>query len=341
MINIKNIILYVLLAVILVVSIVAAIFIGSVNIRGVWIFQIIVNNMFGHEIFKAVWPASVNSIVWEIRFPRVLLAAVVGAGLSVSGIAMQALTKNSLADPYVLGISSGASTGAVVSILLGIFAVPFGAFLGAALSMAIVFNIAGLKGRVTSTRLVLTGVAVSAMFSSITSFMVFRADNQNKVRSVLFWMEGSLGGTTWNYIMYTFVVLVLCSAVIYIFSRTLDAFLLGDDTAVTLGIDVKKSKTIIVLVSTLLTGTMVSASGVIGFVGLVVPHICRSIVGSKHSRIIPVSIFSGAIFLIWVDVFSRMIASPEELPIGIVTSLVGAPFFLWILRKSNYMFGGN
>lgn len=331
----------------LIISIVISTLVGSVNIKSGWIFKIIANNLLKYNLFETVWPASVNSIIWDLRLPRILLAFLVGAGLSVSGIAMQALTKNSLADPYILGISSGASTGAVAAILLGVFgsfsgySVPFGAFLGAMISIVIVFNIANFKRRSTPTRLVLTGVAISALFSSVTNLMVFTVNDENKVRSALFWMEGSLGGTKWEYIPVTFFVFALCSLVIYIFSKPLDAIMLGDDIATTIGVDTKSLKIVVIVVTTLLTGAIVSVSGVIGFIGLVIPHISRSIVGSEHKRIIPVSILIGGIFTIWADVCARIVVSPEELPIGIVTSFIGVPFFLWLLRKSDYLSGGN
>lgn len=329
------------------ISIVLAIFIGSVNIKSDWIIKIIFNNILKREYFHVVWPKSSEAIVWNIRFPRVLLSAIVGAGLSLSGIAMQALTKNSLADPYILGISSGASAGAVAAMLFGFFSffasynTMVGAFCGAVAAIIITFKFATIKGRITSTQLVLAGIAVSAIFSATTNLMIFKQNNADKVKTALFWMTGSLGGTKWNYVIYVSAIFIICTIIFLILHTSLDALLLGDTTAITLGVNTRVLKIIIIVLCTLLTGAIVSVSGVIGFVGLVIPHITRTFVGSKHKRLMPAALLLGALFLIWSDVCSRVIVSPEELPIGVVTAFIGAPFFLWLLRTSSYSFGGS
>lgn len=324
----------------LILSIVIAVLIGSVNIQNNWVFEIVVNHVLQREYFETLWSKSVESIVWNIRLPRVLLAAFIGAGLSLSGIVMQALTKNSLADPYILGISSGASAGAVTIIMFGFLGflgpinILVGAFIGAIVSVVITFKFAAINGRLTSTQLVLSGIAVSALFSAITNLLIFKESSADKVRTALFWMVGSLGSANWEYVIYIGIVFILCTAIVLILHKALDAILLGDDTAITLGVNIRLLKVIMIILCTLLTGAIVSVSGIIGFVGLVIPHIARVFVGSNHSRLMPAAILLGGLFLIWCDVFSRTIVSPEELPIGVVTAFVGAPFFLFILRKN-------
>ncbi len=335
------------LLILVILSIILSIFIGSVNIQSDWIFKIIFNNILNQEYFHIVWPKSSESIVWNIRLPRVLLSVIVGAGLSLCGIVMQALTKNSLADPYILGISAGASSGAVAAMMFGFFSflsgysTLIGAFSGSVVAIVIVFKFAAVRGRITSTQLVLSGIAVSAVFSAITNLMIFKADNSDKVKSALFWMIGSLGATKWSYIPYTGAIFIICGILFLILHKSLDALLLGDATAITLGVNTRVLKITIIVLCTLLTGSIVSVSGVIGFVGLVIPHITRTFVGSSHKRLMPAAILLGGLFLIWSDVCARLIVSPEELPIGVVTAFIGAPFFLWLLRKSSYSFGGS
>lgn len=333
-------ILIAILLIILGISIVSAVLVGSVDIQRNWVLEIITNHLLKREYFEAMWPKATESIVWRIRLPRVLLALFVGSGLSLSGIVMQALTKNSLADPYILGISSGASAGAVATIMFGILSslgginIVIGAFIGAVLAIIITFKFSSIKGRITSTQLVLAGIAVSAMFSAITNLLIFKESSEDKVRTAMFWMVGSLGGATWNYLKYIFVIFIICTLILCIFHKGLDALLLGDDTAATLGVNVKSLKAGMIVLCTLLTGAIVSVSGIIGFVGLVIPHIARKLAGPSHKRLMPVAIFLGGLFLIWCDAFSRTIVAPEELPIGVVTAFVGAPFFLFILRKN-------
>lgn len=338
--------IYLSLILFLVVSIIIAINVGSVNVSGTELFKIIINNISNKEFFPKTWSNSIENIVWQLRLPRVLLAAIVGSGLSLSGVLMQALTKNVLADPYILGISSGASTGAVVTILLGnTLALPFlsvhlGAFIGALLSSIIVFVISSRHGKFSSSGLVLTGVAVASMFSAITNFVMFKAKDVRKLYSIMFWMTGSLAGARWDNLFLAFLVLLISSVIALVIHKTLDAILLGEDAAITLGVNIKLLKKIIITTSTLLTGIMVSLSGIIGFVGLVIPHISRTITGSVHKKLIPLTILLGSLFLIWSDIAARIIGSPEELPIGVVTAFIGAPFFLLLLKKSKYSFGG-
>ena len=325
-------------------SIVFAIHIGAVDLTPEWIYQILVNHLTGKEIYAVEWPAYADGIVWGMRLPKVLVASCVGAGLSLVGILMQAMTKNSMADPYLLGISSGASAGATATILvgslpiIGAVTVQAGAFIGAIVSSVLVFILAGASGRVSSTKLILSGTAISALFSSMSNFLIFMQNNEKKLSSVLFWMSGSFASAKWADVLPVFIVLIICIVIILLENRALDALLLGEEMAITIGVDVPKLKILIIIMSALVTGIMVSVSGTIGFVGLVIPHISRSLVGTAHKRMVPFSALLGAILMIWADAIARVVVAPSELPIGVVTAFIGAPFFLFLLRKSKYSF---
>ena len=315
---------------------------GAIHVSPDEIVKIVLNRASGKELFVVTWEQKTENIIWNIRFPRVIMAFIVGAGLSLCGVLMQALTKNPLADPYVLGISSGASAGAVCVIILGTFSflggysVIFGATLGAAAAICLSLAIASLKGRITSTQLVLAGIATSALFSAMTNLIVYGFNTgSDKTKTALFWMVGSLSGSTWGRVKYVFVVAVITMAMILLFARELDILLLGDDVAETLGADTRRIKLLIILASTVLTGVVVSVSGVIGFVGLVVPHVMRGMVGSGHKRLVPMAILGGGLFTMVADLISRVIIAPEELPIGVIAAFFGAPFFLYLIRKGS------
>ena len=219
---------------------------------------------------------------------------------------------------------------------LGGYAVIFGATLGAAAAICLSLSIASLKGRITSTQLVLAGIATSALFSATTNLIVYGFNNgSDKTKMALYWMVGSLSGATWSRVKYVFIVAAVAMILIILVSRELDVLLLGDDVAETLGADTRRIKLLIILASTVLTGVVVSVSGVIGFVGLVVPHIMRGFVGSVHKRLIPVSILGGGLFAMIADLISRVIIAPEELPIGVIAAFFGAPFFLYLIRKGS------
>ena len=276
---------------------------GAIHVSPDEIVKILANKTSGKHIFAVSWEQKTENIIWNIRFPRVIMAFIVGAGLSLCGVLMQALTKNPLADPYVLGISSGASAGAVSVIILGLFS-----FMG----------------------------GYSALFSALTNLIVYGFNNgSDKTKMALYWMVGSLSGATWSRVKYVFIVSVVMMAVILLFARELDILLLGDDVAETLGADTRRIKLLIILASTVLTGVVVSVSGVIGFAGLVVPHVMRGFVGSGHKQLIPMSILGGGLFAMIADLISRIIIAPEELPIGVIAAFFGAPFFLYLIRKGS------
>jgi iron complex transport system permease protein len=328
--------LIVAMVVILLISLTLAVMIGPVPIPPLRVWQIALSQVFPN--ITGDWTQAQVQIVWLIRFPRVLLAFFVGAGLSVVGVIMQALVRNPLADPFILGISSGASVGAVLVILFGIFsffgvyALSFGAFLGALLAFFVVFFLARRQGHLSSTRLILIGVAVSSLFEAVTSFLAIKAGSGEATRRVLFWLLGGLSGTTWTDLILPVLALLLGIGYLLLQTRSLNALLIGEETARTLGTDTDRFRKQLFFVTSLLTGVIVAVSGVIGFVGLMIPHSVRFLVGSDHRRVLPVSLLLGGIFLIWADVLARTIVAPEELPIGIITALFGAPFFIWLMQ---------
>jgi iron complex transport system permease protein len=286
-------------------------------------------------------------IIWQIRTPRVLLAAVVGAGLGVVGVAVQAMVRNALADPYILGVSSGASVGAVlVSVLgalsaLGIHAVSAGAFLGALGATLLVHLVARSPTGVTPLRLVLTGVALSFGFQAVMSVIVYLAPSSEATATVLFWTMGSFGAATWSSLPVVAVVVVLGILVLRGLARPLDVLALGDETSASLGVDAAGQRRILFAVTAVMTGAMVAVSGAIGFVGLVIPHIVRIAVGADHRRVLTVAPLLGALLMVWVDLFSRVVVAPRELPLGVITALIGVPVFLTLMRRRGYLFGGR
>lgn len=320
-----------------------SILIGSVHLSPVTIWKIIINKVFSKEIFESDWQRNIETIVWNLRMPRVLMGIIVGASLSLAGILMQALTKNTLADPYILGISSGASTGAILVIILGgagIFSVPLGAFTLALLTSFFVFYNSS-RVNFSTSKLVLTGIAVSSFFSGITTFLIVSASKESEVKSVLFWMTGSLSGSSWSGVRVSFITLLISTIFIYSIHRELDIIMTGDEVAETLGVNVSRLRLLIVIVSSLLSSFIVANTGIIGFVGLVIPHVGRSVLGAKHKRLIIFSILIGGIFLLVTDCIARVILKGQEVPLGVITSMIGAPFFLWLVKKSSYNFGGS
>ena len=267
---------------------------GAVRIHPFEVFRIIMNHLSGREIFFPTWETNMETIIWNIRLPRVVLAWFVGAGLSVCGVLMQALTKNALADPYVLGISSGASAGAVCAIITGCFhfaggyGTMFGAICGAALAIVLSMAIATYKGTVTSTQLILAGIATSALFSGITNLIIYGYHTgSDKTKTAQYWMVGSLSGASWEKVKYVAAAFLITVCIILLFTRELDMLLLGDGTAENLGVNVTRIKMVVIIMAAVLTGIVVSVSGVIGFIGLVVPHIARRLVGSRHTIVLP------------------------------------------------------
>lgn len=279
-------------------------------------------------------------IILDLRLPRIILAALVGAGLSVVGTSFQGIFKNPMADPFVLGISSGAALGATITIVtgininyMGISVTTLTAFIGALLTTIVVYNIARVGNKVPSITLLLAGVATSYFLSSMISIlMIFHRED---IEKIVMWTMGNLSTASWNQVGILFILVLPGVIITSFFSRDLNIMLLGEDSARNLGIEVDKVKKIILLISTVMVAGIVSFSGIIGFVGLIIPHIIRLIFGSDYKIVIPFSAIGGAIFLILCDTLARTVASPTEIPVGIITSMLGVPFFLYLLYKSK------
>jgi len=275
-------------------------------------------------------------IATQIRLPRVLLGLLVGSALAVSGTAMQGVFRNPLASPYVLGIASGASTGAALAILFASglsFVLPAGAFVGAILAVSIVYGLARGRDRRTSIfTLILAGVAVGALFSAVTSFLIFLSSGGEKLSDVLFWIMGGLGRSSWTSLAILAPIVVIGLAIVCIFARDLNALSLGEEGAQHVGVSPVALTRWLLGLTTILTAAAVALAGTIGFVGLVIPHVMRLLVGPDHRRLIPVSALAGGCFLVWSDIVARTIVAPAELPVGVITAFLGAPFFLYLLK---------
>jgi iron complex transport system permease protein len=281
---------------------------------------------------------SLHTIVLSLRLPRAILACLVGACLALAGVVMQALFQNPMADPYLVGVSGGAGLGAVAAMMLGInlelagfTAVPLLAFTGALGVTLLVYLLSQRGGKVQTATLLLTGIAVGSLVASVTAFLMLSRDEHQAV--VLSWMLGSLSGRTWLHVWAMVPQFVLGLGVSLVLARPLNVLLLGDEAATHVGLDVHRAKRWLLALSSLLAAAAVAVSGVIGFVGLVVPHICRLIVGPDHRILLPVSALAGALLLVLADIPARLLLSPGEIPIGIITSLLGCPFFLYLLHR--------
>ena len=333
------------LLLILLVSMAGALTIGTVSLSVGDVVSAVYDSLRSSVPIDAPGQGPLHDIVWLLRMPRILMAACIGAGLATSGVIMQAIVKNPLADPYILGVSSGASLGATAAILLGIGVslgenfVGISAFIGAfAISLAIVF-IANMGGRANAVKLLLAGMALSAVCSAFSSFIVYFANDKDGIQSITYWLMGSMAGAKWSTLQVMIPMSIVIPFFFYTQSKILNLMLLGDDTAITLGVDLHRYRQTYLLVSALLVGFAVYAAGMIGFVGLIVPHVSRMLVGADHRRLLPIAALSGAIFLVWADVLCRIIIPQTELPIGILISMIGAPCFIYLMVKRTYGFG--
>lgn len=277
-----------------------------------------------------------ESVIWDFRLSRALVAACCGAGLAISGAVLQSLLKNALAEPYVLGVSAGASTGAVTIVVLGIgsgaFTLSMGAFAGAFVSFALVALLTnGARGG--SERTILAGVAASQLFNALTAYIISTSASAQQARDVMFWLLGSFSGVRWPEFNLILIVTAAVLAICLFYSRVLDAFTFGDDAAASLGINVPVVRLFLFTITALMTATIVSMAGSIGFVGLVVPHMMRFFFGPLHKRLLIASALAGAILMVLADTASRMLIAPQSLPVGVVTALVGVPFFAVIIYR--------
>ena len=278
-----------------------------------------------------------NTIITDIRLPRLIYSVLTGIGLSLVGLLMQTVTRNTLADPYVLGVSSGASTGAVFAIImgglpfLGQYNTPIFAALGAALSIILVLLCVGKSN--SPVKLILIGMGMTGVFSALTMMIIYGAKHEAQVRSAMFWLLGSFAGIQWGDLPLTAIIVTLFMLYIYMFNQDLDVLLLGNHEAAQMGLSVKQLQLSIVIISSIVIATLVSKVGVVGFIGLIIPHLARIIGGPKHKHTLLFSALIGSIVMIWSDVLSRALYSPEEIPIGVLTSLLGAPLFIWIIMN--------
>ena len=339
-------VLFVLLLVAAAVSFVISLTFGSVAYDAIDVWDVVAAHIGiipGDDVFGS----TIDSVVWSLRAPRGLLALIVGAGLALAGVVMQTLVRNPLADPYLLGVSSGASVGATAVITIGVFtsfglyAISVGALFGALAATAIVYLITLAQGGLTPLRLILTGVVASSAFSALASFLVFKAQDARAAQGVMFWMLGSVVGAQWDRLLLPALVVLVAFLILMFMSNPLDAMAAGPDTAAALGVNVERLRQILFFIQALLVGAMVAVAGGIGFVGLVIPHLARIMVGSLHRRLLPIAMVLGAVFMVWVDVIARIAAPPQEIPLGVVTGVLGAPLFLLLMGRGRYQFGGS
>ena len=320
-------------------AIIIAVAVGAVAVPFTQVIQIILAHLLPGTI-TPTWTPAADRIVWVFRLPRVLLAVIVGAALSVSGTTLQAIARNPLADPFVFGVSYGATVGAVLVLTLGAgsfggISLTLAAFLGALVAMILVYLFAQQRGRITPLRLILAGVALSYTFSAITSYLVLRASQRanNQVGLVLSWLAGSFGRARWEHLGLPAIIVILLTGYLILQARQLNVLLMGDERAAGLGIKIERFRFQMFVITSLMVGAVVAVSGAIGVVGLMVPHIVRLGVGSDHRQVLPLAALGGGLFMVIIDLIGRTIIAPEELPVGIVTAAVGGPFFLWLLRQ--------
>ena len=335
-----------ILLIILVGSVMISVTLGSAKISVSEVYKVLGYKILGIKSFSEYATGPIHDVVWIIRFPRVVLAIAIGMALSISGVVMQAIVKNPLADPYILGISSGASLGATFAIMLGFGAVLGGnfvgvmAFIGALLVSFGVLLLANIKGSATSSKLILAGMALSAVCSSFSNFIIYIANDKTGMQSVTYWLLGSLAGAKWETNIVILPVVIIACIFFWSRYRVLNLMLLGDDVSITSGTDLHKPRHIYLIITSIMIGLSVYCAGVIGFVGLIIPHAVRMLFGTDHKKLIPISALVGAIFMICADALSRIVITNSEMPIGILISMIGAPVFIYLMVKRSYGFGG-
>ena len=332
----------------LVLSLLWAVTIGSVDLAMGDVYRVILYKIFGIGDPEVYGKGSLSDIVWFVRLPRLVLAIGIGIALSVSGSVMQAIVKNPLADPYVLGVSSGASLGATLAILLGVGSflgsgyVGLVAFAGAFLVSLAVVALANVGGRANSVKLILSGTALSAICGAVSNFVLYVINSSSgALEAVIRWTLGSLAAAKWETNILMLLVAVAGTLFFWTQHRTLNLMLLGDESAITLGTDLHRWRIVYLLIASLMIGFAVYTAGIIGFVGLIVPHAVRILFGTDHKKLIPISALLGALFLLWADVLCRVLLPRKELPIGILTAMVGAPVFIYLMARKRYGFGGG
>lgn len=321
----------------LIVTVLVAVTIGPADLSVGEVWRSVAHHLgFGGALGLEPLGRLQDGLVWELRLPRVLTAAAVGAGLAVCGVVMQALTRNPLADPYLLGLSSGASLGAVLVLLVGVpLLLPVAAFGGALLALLAALGLAGALGALTPTRTVLAGLAVGQICSAGVSFVIFWSATGDSYREVLSWLMGSVAGASWTSVAVAGGATIVLGTLLASTGSVLDAFTFGDTAAASLGVDVTRTRRWLLVGVALLTGALVSQSGSIGFVGLILPHAVRLVVGARNRLLLPLSGLLGASFLVWADTAARTVFAPREVPVGIMTAAIGAPVFALLLWRGR------
>lgn len=329
---------YLVTAAVLVAAILLSIAIGSVSIPPAALFGLVFANLTGATV-PAEW-APYQTILFSLRLPRTALVMLAGAGLGSSGAAYQGLFRNPLADPYLIGVAAGAGLGAVAVMSmnwpytpLGLMAVPLGAFAGALLTVATVYVAARVGHAVPATNLLLAGVAVSSFATSLTSFLLIRASGE--VHRALAWLLGGASFGGWQPVLASLPYIAGGLGVLFFMGHALNVMQFGDEQAQQLGLPIARIRKVIVTAATLTTAVAISFSGIIGFVGLIVPHLVRLVWGPDYRRLMPLAALAGAAFLLAADILARVVLAPQEVPVGIITALAGAPFFLWVLRRAK------
>lgn len=333
--------------VLLLLSVVVSLSLGSARIPIPHVWGILLKQVpWLGESIPVIWPESSEQIIMKVRLPRIVLGVLIGAALSIAGAGYQGVLRNPLADPYTLGVASGSSVGAAFLILFGlhyalfgIWTIPVVAFITGLLTLWIVFRLAGVQGKFRTETVILSGVVVSSFLSALVSFMVAMSANK-VVNEILFWLMGSLALRGWPYTSVVLLYLVLGAVVLIPYGRSLNLFALGERHAAHLGVQVDRTKRNVLIVSTMLTAVAVSVCGVIGFVGLITPHLVRLLVGPDYRLLIPLSLLFGGIYVLWADTLARMVLSPTEIPLGVVTAFLGAPFFAYLLSRQKKMMKG-
>ncbi|RJE79661.1 iron ABC transporter permease [Paracoccus sp. JM45] len=325
-----------ILAALLLLAVCFAVSVGAVPLPLSTVWAVILDRMLPGINAPDVSTGMAN-IIWQIRLPRVILAGLVGAGLGMVGAALQSVTRNPLADPHLLGISSGGAFGAIAALLhtgmfIGAMTVPLMAFSGALIATLLVLGVARISGATSADRLVLTGVAVSFIIMACANILIFLGDPK-ATHTVVFWMLGGLGLAQWSHLLWPLAVLLPCGLWLWAQAGRLNAMSLGDETAASLGIEVGRFRLTVFVVAALITGVMVAFSGLIGFVGLIMPHLVRLVVGGDNLRVLPASGWSGAVFLICADALARIVMAPEDVPMGVITGLCGGLFFIWMMAR--------
>lgn len=332
----------ILLAVAVIATLLLATGLGPVSVAPGTTAKILLSKIpvIGNYVTET-WDQLDYNIVIGLRLPRVCLGLVVGASLAVCGVTMQALVRNNLADPFILGVSNGAAAFATLGMLfgtfsfLGTYSLSISAFIGACCTIVFVYLLSRVRGRINITQLLLSGVAISMIMDGVTSIIKLSAPNALGLHNAEFWMSGSLAGAKWAYLKLPLVVLLLCMVFLMLNHRGLNLLLLGDESAGALGVNVRSLQKQLILVASLMAGTTIAVSGSIGFVGLMVPHFTRLLVGGDHKKVLPISALLGGILVVWVDVAARLLIAPEELPVGVLTAVIGGPIFIVLLKKNN------